>query len=123
MEKVIGIGGVFFKARDPERLAAWYHEHLGMPGEGAFGEFRADAMPPDPSAKTVWALFPADTDYFAPSASPLMVNYRVKNLDRMLDQLRGAGISIDKTEDHSYGRFAWLSDPEGNRIELWEALE
>jgi predicted enzyme related to lactoylglutathione lyase len=122
MEKVLGIGGVFFKARDPERLAAWYREHLGVPGEGAFGEFHASATP-HRGAKTVWALFPEDTDYFAPSASSFMVNYRVENLDRMLAQLRGAGISIDKTEDHSYGRFAWLSDPEGNRIELWEAIE
>jgi predicted enzyme related to lactoylglutathione lyase len=120
MEKVLGIGGVFFKARDPERLAAWYREHLGVPGEGAFGEFRASATQLDPAAKTVWAVFPADSDYFAPS---FMMNYRVENLDRMLDQLRGAGISIDKTEDHSYGRFAWLSDPEGNRIELWQAPE
>jgi predicted enzyme related to lactoylglutathione lyase len=65
-------------------------------------------------------LFPADTDYFGPSTQTFMINYRVANLDRMLDQLRQAGVAIEKAEDYDYGRFAWISDPEGNRIELWE---
>ena len=69
-----------------------------------------------------WALFPNDTDYFGPSGQACMINYRVANLDRMLDQLRSAGIAIEKSQDFDYGRFAWITDPEGNRIELWQPL-
>ncbi|MDX1421166.1 MAG: VOC family protein [Rubricoccaceae bacterium] len=118
MERVLGIGGVFLKARDPERLAAWYRDHLGVPVEPGqtYGTFVA--APSDP---TVWSAFPHDTDYFAPSEAPFMVNYRVADLDRMLAQLRAAGAAVDeRVEAHSYGRFGWASDPEGNRFELWE---
>ena len=117
MEKVIGIGGIFFKAHDPQALAAWYRQHLGVPGEGEYTEF-----PAHDSERTVWALFPTDTDYFGKPGPSFMVNYCVANLDRMLDQLRQGGISIEKVEDHDYGRFAWITDPEGNRIELWQPI-
>lgn len=123
MEKVLGIGGVFFRARDPKRLAAWYHQHLGIPGESDWAEFAAsDPTRPDPHARTTWALFPEDTDYFGPTRQACMINYRVANLDRMLEQLRRAGVAIEKVEDFDYGRFAWITDPEGNRIELWQPL-
>ena len=121
MEQVTGIGGIFFKARDPARMAAWYREHLGIRSEDGHTDFVwREHDQPNRIGRTVWSLFPADTDYFGPASTPFMINYRVSNLERMLEQLRVAGISVDKVEDHAYGRFAWITDPEGNRIELWE---
>jgi predicted enzyme related to lactoylglutathione lyase len=116
VERVTGIGGVFFRARDPEALMAWYAEHLGLdPGEGGSVLFRAGA-----GDATVWAPFSQDTEYFGGPAQ-WMVNFRVSDLDAMLQQLRHAGVEVeDKTEDYDYGRFGWARDPEGNRIELWE---
>ena len=122
MERVTGIGGIFLKARDPRALSAWYREHLGVPIEEGqtYGVFTAGAAGGGPE-HTVWSAFPADTTYFAPSAAPFMVNYRVADLDRMLAQLRAAGAAVDeRVEALEYGRFGWASDPEGNRFELWE---
>ena len=119
MEQVTGIGGIFFKARDPQALAAWYHEHLGLPLEGGqnYATFKSNAA----GESTVWSTFPADTEYFGPGPAPFMLNYRVRNLDAMLAQLRAAGASVDdRVEEYDYGRFGWASDPEGNRFELWE---
>jgi predicted enzyme related to lactoylglutathione lyase len=118
-EHVLGIGGVFFKARNPAALAAWYKEHLGVPTEPSqtFAIFRAGGE----GEQTVWALFPDDTPYFGPGAAPLMINYRVRNLDAMLAQLRAAGVQVDdRTEEYDNGLFGWAVDPEGNRFELWE---
>lgn len=124
MERVTGIGGVFLKARDPKGLAEWYRQHLGVPIEAGqtYGTFTAGARESAESPEqTVWSAFPDDTTYFAPSEAPFMVNYRVADLDRMLDQLRAAGAAVDeRVEDYEYGRFGWASDPEGNRFELWE---
>jgi predicted enzyme related to lactoylglutathione lyase len=121
MEKVTGIGGVFFRAQDPGRLSAWYRDHLGVPAHDGHASFIwREHDHPDALGRTEWCAFPADTDYFGPSKQPFMINYRVANLDRMLDQLRRNGVAIEKVEDHDYGRFAWITDPEGNRIELWE---
>jgi catechol 2,3-dioxygenase-like lactoylglutathione lyase family enzyme len=121
MEKVTGIGGIFFRARDPAMMAAWYREHLGIPVEDGHADFAwREDDPPERAARTVWSLFPADTDYFGPGRPGFMINYRVASLDRMLEQLRRGGIAIAKVEDYDYGRFAWITDPEGNRIELWE---
>lgn len=116
MEKVTGIGGIFFKARDPARMAAWYRENLGICSDEGHADF-FEHNNRDSPGRTVWSLFPADTEYFGPA---FMVNYRVANLDRMLEQLRRNGTTIEKLEDYDYGRFAWVTDPEGNRIELWE---
>jgi predicted enzyme related to lactoylglutathione lyase len=119
MERVLGIGGVFFKARDPKGLAAWYREHLGVPVEPgqAHGAF-ASAAAGEPTA---WSAFPADTGYFGPGPAPFMVNYRVRDLDAMLAQLRAAGAVVDdRVEEYEFGRFGWATDPEGNRFELWE---
>lgn len=119
MERIDGIGGVFFKAKDPEGLAAWYREHLGIPVEA--GQTFATLASRGPGEMTVWSTFPDDTDYFAPGTSPFMVNFRVGDLDAMLRQLREAGASVDpRIEELEYGRFGWATDPEGNRFELWE---
>jgi predicted enzyme related to lactoylglutathione lyase len=119
MEQIQGIGGVFFKARDPKALAAWYREHLGVPVES--GQTYGALKSAGPGEQTVWSTFPADTAYFGSGPAAFMVNYRVRNLDAMLAQLRAAGAPVeDKIEDYGYGRFAWATDPEGNRFELWE---
>lgn len=116
MERVTGIGGVFFRAKDPEALNAWYAEHLGtVPPAGREGVWEQSAGP------TVWSAFAADTDYFGRAEQAWMVNFRVADLDAMLAQLRAAGARVDpKVEDYAYGRFGWAHDPEGNRIELWQ---
>jgi predicted enzyme related to lactoylglutathione lyase len=119
MERVLRIGGVFLKARDPKALAEWYREHLGVaidPGQ-TYGAMTSSGA----GEATVWSAFPADTTYFGPGPATVMVNYRVKDLDAVLAQLRAGGAQVeDKVEDHEYGRFGWATDPEGNRFELWE---
>jgi len=122
MERVTGIGGIFFKARDPERMSSWYRDRLGIGNEEGQADFVwREHDQPDQLGRTVWSLFPAETDYLGPAA--FMINYRVTNLDRMVEQLRSDGVAIDKIEEYDYGRFAWITDPEGNRIELWEPYE
>lgn len=119
MERVTGVGGVFFRAEDPEALADWYREHLGVPIEEdqTYATFASDGS----GEMTVWAAFPRDTDYFGDREAPLMVNFRVRDLDAMLAQLRAAGVEVDdRVQDEGYGRFGWATDPEGNRFELWE---
>jgi predicted enzyme related to lactoylglutathione lyase len=122
-ERVTGIGGIFFKAEDAAKLRKWYARHLGIKLEswgGAPFEWRhADGS--GKPGRTVWAIFERDTEYFKNSRAGFMVNYRVQNLDRTLDALAGEGVEIDpRREDSEFGRFAWITDPEGNRIELWE---
>jgi predicted enzyme related to lactoylglutathione lyase len=120
-EKVTGIGGIFFRVRDSEKMSTWYRKHLGICAEDGHADFCwREHEHPDEVGRTVWSIFPADTDYFGPSRPAFMVNYRVSNLERMLAQLRRAGVAVEKVEDYDYGRFAWITDPEGNRIELWE---
>lgn len=123
MQRVSGIGGIFFKARDPEALRSWYREHLGLDIQDWGGmTFRwQEPNHPQPDGVTVWTIFPASTDYFAPSSAPFMVNYRVNDLAALLDVLRGEGCAVDdRTETSEFGKFGWVMDPEGNRIELWE---
>jgi predicted enzyme related to lactoylglutathione lyase len=121
MEKVTGIGGIFFRVRDTVRMTAWYREHLGICMEDGHTDFVwRDIDRPDEIGRTVWSIFPDDTDYFGPSRPAFMINYRVSNLDRMLSQLRDKGVAIEKVEDYDYGRFAWITDTEGNHIELYE---
>jgi predicted enzyme related to lactoylglutathione lyase len=124
MKRVTGIGGIFFKAQDQEKLYQWYEKHLGIKrephGEGVAFHWR-EADDPEQSGITAWSIFPQETKYFDPSRAGFMINYRVDDLDALLEALRQEGVAIDpKREDHDYGRFAWITDPEGNRIELWE---
>jgi predicted enzyme related to lactoylglutathione lyase len=115
MERVLGIGGYFFRARDPEALAAWYEINLGIASMSTGGSWEQEAGP------TVFAPFPADTDYFGRRDQQTMLNFRVGNLDAILTQLRAAGATVeDETSEASYGRFGHAVDPEGNRFELWE---
>lgn len=124
MKRVTGIGGIFFKTQDPQALYQWYEKHLGIPpaahGTSATFEWR-ELDEPEAKGMTVWSIFPRDTKYFDPSASPFMINYRVHDLDALLVALQEEGVKIDPhREDGDYGRFAWIMDPAGNRIELWE---
>lgn len=123
MKRVLGIGGVFFKAKNPDALRAWYRKHLGMDiqewGGMAFRWHTAEE--PNPHGATVWSVFAADATYFAPSAAPFMINYRVENLKALLDALRAEGCTVDdKTDESDFGKFGWVMDSEGNRVELWE---
>lgn len=117
MERVVGVGGVFFRARDPKQLGQWYERHLGIDIADWGGKvFRAVD-----GDETVWAPFARDTTYFGDSGQEAMLNYRVRDLDAMIDQLRAAGVEVaDERHADENGRFAWAVDPEGNRFELWE---
>jgi predicted enzyme related to lactoylglutathione lyase len=117
MAKAVGFGGVFLRARDPKGLGKWYAEHLGIPSQD--GSMAFDG--PESAGMTVFAHFPLDTKYFGEGTQQAMVNFRVDDLDALLKRLAEAGVRIDpKREDHEYGRFAWIWDPEGNRVELWQ---
>ena len=126
MERVMGIGGIFFKAADKASLAAWYRDNLGVPVDDTWGGavFGWKENNPGGDAHTVWSPFANDTNYFAPSARDFMVNFRVGDLHAMLDQLRGNGCDVDeRIEESEYGKFGWVMDPEGNRVELWQPPE
>jgi predicted enzyme related to lactoylglutathione lyase len=123
MAKITGVGGVFFKARDPKKLGAWYKKHLGIPFNDAYNmailEWREDRGPD--KGQTVWALADKSSKWFKPSAASFMINYRVDGLDAMLKKLKKGGVKLQQgPESHEHGKFAWLLDPEGNRVELWE---
>ena|SRR6478735_4750214 len=118
MAKAVGVGGVFLKSRDPKALSAWYATHLGIQSQGG-GSLVFEG--PESAGMTVFAHFPQDTEYFGEGTQQAMVNFRVDNLEELLSQLEAAGVRIDpKRDDHEYGRFAWIWDPDGNRVELWE---
>jgi catechol 2,3-dioxygenase-like lactoylglutathione lyase family enzyme len=118
MAKVIGLGGIFFKTRDSAALAAWYARHLGLDVDKWNNvKFQEDASRP---GCTLWTPFAADTTYFGPGAQTFMVNFRVDDLDALLDQLRADGITVERAEDSEFGRFGWVTDPEGTRVELWQ---
>jgi predicted enzyme related to lactoylglutathione lyase len=118
--RITGVGGVFFKAKDPKALAAWYRDVLGLPLEAWGGAALRYDAPKHPPA-VVWSTFPASTDYFAPSTREFMINYAVDEMDALLARLQSKGVAILKrVDDDDNGRFAWIVDPEGNKIELWE---
>jgi predicted enzyme related to lactoylglutathione lyase len=121
-KRVTGLGGVFFKAQDPKGLNAWYGKHLGLNISDWGSSFSwIDPDNPERTGQTVWSTFKADTQYFAPSEKPFMFNYRVENLSELLAVLRSEGVQVmDETEESEYGKFGWIIDPEGNKIELWE---
>lgn len=122
-KRVTGIGGIFFKAKDPEQLKTWYKEHLGLPTDTYGCTFRwKDEEGND--GITQWSPFKEDTAYFQPSEKPFMMNFRVEDLETLLQELKKEGIkTVGKIEKHDYGKFAWITDPEGNKIELWEPNE
>ena len=123
MNRVTGIGGIFFKAKDPIALRAWYQKHLGIDVQewgGAAFIWADDAGNPT-KGTTVWNIGEANNDYYAPSKSSFMINYRVADLASLLKTLRNEGCNVlDKTDDSEYGKFGWVMDPEGNKIELWQ---
>ena len=125
MKKVTGIGGIFFKTKDPKKISDWYGENLGLVINpyGSVFEFRQGTAP-DKKAYTIWSPFKDDTDYFAPSEEPYMVNYRVADLKALIEDLRNKGVKIvGEIEEFEYGKFAHILDPEGRKIELWEPVD
>jgi len=123
MSRVTGIGGIFFKAKDPKRMQAWYQRHLGIDVQDWGGAaFRwVDASGNATGGTTIWSIAPAAGDAFAPSTASFMVNYRVADLRAVLDALREEGCNVlDAYDESEYGKFGWVIDPEGNKVELWE---
>jgi predicted enzyme related to lactoylglutathione lyase len=126
MERVTGIGGVFFKSRDPKALAAWYQEHLGINfGDNVYTGFKwINPHHPTEPGSTTFSFFDQKTAYLQPSTKEFMINFRVKNLEQLLAQLQREGVTIvGKMEEFEYGKFGWIMDPEGNKIELWEPVD
>src|SRR5688572_14145598 len=126
MERVTGIGGIFFKSRDPKALAAWYQKHLGINfGDNSYTSFRwINPHHPTEPGSTVFSFFRDDTKYFHPSQKDFMLNFRVKNLKELIPALEREGVIIvGDIEEFEYGKFGWIMDPEGNKIELWEPVD
>ena len=123
MKRVTGIGGIFFHAKDPVALRAWYQRHLGLDIQewgGAAFTWTDDAGAPT-KGTTIWSVGPEDNGHFAPGKASFMINYRVADLDALLAVLREEGCTVlEKPEDSEYGKFGWVIDPENNKIELWE---
>ncbi len=119
MAKVTGLGGIFYKVADTAATRAWYRDKLGVGGEwGAMFPFKKD----DPEAFSLLSPFAADSDYFDPSGVRFMINLRVDDLDAMIADLAAKGIDILGRQDEDYGRFAWILDPNGIKVELWQQL-
>jgi len=123
--KIIGIGGVFFKSASPEKLKKWYAQHLGLVLNPYGATFEMRHLKNPEKAKYIhWSVFPNDTDYFAPSDKPFMINYRVQEIEKLVEKLVNIGvIIIDKIITYPYGKFVHILDPEGNAVELWEPKE
>ena len=123
MARVTGIGGVFLKARDPKALGAWYAKHLNLSPTAYGVKFLWSDEVPAGTGSTAWSTFPEDTKYFGPGNQTVMINYRVDDLEGLLAQLHKNGVTIDpKRDDGPYGKFAWIVDLEGNRVELWQPV-
>lgn len=119
MAKVTGLGGIFYKVEDPERTRAWYQETLGVGGEwGAMFPWKADTA----EAYSLLSPFKADSDYFDPSKTGFMINLRVDDLDAMMEELKAKGVEILGTQYEEYGKFAWILDCDGIKVELWEQV-
>jgi predicted enzyme related to lactoylglutathione lyase len=120
MKRVTGLGGIFFKARDPKALGEWYRKHLGL-DVSEWGGVAFEWANDSPTGTTIWSPFKDSTDYFAPSTAPFMINFRVADLHALLAALRAEGCDVqDKVDESEYGKFGWVMDPEGNKLELWE---
>lgn len=123
MKRVTGIGGIFFKAKDAPKLHAWYKRHLGIDvqvwGGAAFNWTDSDNKPT--GGTTIWSVGSEEGDQFAPSTASFMINYRVEDLDALVAVLKEEGCEVlDKRDNSEYGKFAWVIDPEGNKVELWQ---
>ena len=126
MKRVTGIGGIFFKAKDAPALQAWYKHHLGIDVQdwGGTSFDWADAQGKPSGGYTIWSVHPADSDNFAPSSAPFMINYRVEDLYGLVKLLKEEGCNVfENIDDSEYGKFAWVMDPEGNKVELWQPPE
>ena len=124
-KKVTGIGGIFFKCKDPDQMKDWYNENLGLATNeyGSLFEFRSTDEP-NKKGYLQWSPFTDKTDYFKPSKKEFMINYRVENLVELLEELRNSGVEVvGEIEEYKYGKFAWIVDPEGNKLELWEPVD
>ncbi len=121
MKRVTGIGGIFFKSRDPQALGAWYRDHLGLDVTDWGGAVFNWGGPGSDKGTTIWSAFKSDTTYLDPGTASFMVNFRVADLHGLLEVLRTEGCNVeDRTEESEYGKFGWVIDPEGNKVELWE---
>lgn len=125
MRRVTGLGGIFFKCKDPQRMTTWYEKHLGLdtnPYGAAFSWYETPGS--TKKAETHWSPFAETTQYFAPSTKDFMINYRVENLEALVEVLTQEGVTfVNSIETFEYGKFIHLLDPEGNKIELWEPIE
>jgi predicted enzyme related to lactoylglutathione lyase len=125
MKKVTGIGGIFFKCKDPKKMTEWYQKHLGLvtnPYGATFEWYERDDS--TKKAQTQWTPFPETTKYFEPSTKDFMINYRVENLAALVEELKKEGVTIvDTIETYDYGKFVHILDAEGNKIELWEPID
>ncbi|MEQ9168297.1 MAG: VOC family protein [Fulvivirga sp.] len=124
-KKVTGIGGIFFKAEDPAKMKEWYSKNLGLLTNeyGSLFEFR-DSDNPDSKGYLQWSPFDAKTKYFEPSQKEFMINYRVENLEGLVEDFKKNGVTVlDEIETYEYGKFVHIMDPEGNKIELWEPID
>jgi predicted enzyme related to lactoylglutathione lyase len=126
MQKVTGIGGIFLKSKEPKALAAWYDKHLGFSfGENLYVTFKwINENDPNIPGNTVFSFFKNESGYFDPSASPFMINFRVKDLKALLEKLKEEGVPIiGNIQEEEYGKFGWIMDPDGNKLELWEPVD
>jgi predicted enzyme related to lactoylglutathione lyase len=125
MKKVTGIGGIFFKCADPKKMNEWYAKNLGMPVADYGTMFQNREMDdPEKTNYTIWSPFPESTKYFEPSEKEFMINYRVENIEALLEELKSAGVTIiDDIADTEYGKFVHIMDPEGNKLELFEPAQ
>lgn len=124
MKRVTGLGGIFFKTKNPQQTKEWYQKHLGLPinDYGATFEWR-DAENPEEKGSTEWSPFKEDTQYFAPSQKDFMINYRVEDIEALVEVLKSEGVTIlDEIETYDYGKFVHILDLDGNKIELWQPL-
>jgi predicted enzyme related to lactoylglutathione lyase len=121
MKRVTGIGGIFFKSSDPRRLATWYRDHLGLDVSEWGGAIFQWGGPQSSPGMTIWSVFAESTDKMAPGRASFMINFRVDDLDALLAALRAEGCQVlDATENSEFGKFGWVIDPDGNKVELWE---
>ena len=125
MKKVTGLGGIFYKVKDVEKHKAWYQKHLGIESDQYGGHFKwRDQDDPNKECLTAWSPFDKDTDYFDPSDQQFMINYRVEDLEKLMEELIAAGVQqVGEIQSYEYGKFAWILDPDGYKVELWEPVD